>query len=150
MVPWSTVYTPLRLHLFLSSLHTISTALALSGSAIHSSLYLSFMMWRMRGLLGSCFLPFISSWAGYCPSEGLCPHSLLGLPLVSLFHGHGPFGHSSCHTASLCWLQLYLSFNSYPVGLLADAITISAHWSVNSLLRASLAHLPHLYLSSIL
>ena len=37
----------------------------------------------MRGLLGSCFLPFISSWAGYCPSEGLCPYSLLGLLAIN-------------------------------------------------------------------
>ena len=34
------------------------------------------------GFLGSCFLPFIPSWARYCPDESHCLDSLLGPHLV--------------------------------------------------------------------
>ena len=62
---------------------------------------------------------------------------LLAINLVILLH---------CVCYSFC-----LSFISYyPVGLLADVPAVLAHWSINSLLRASLAHLPHLYLSLLL
>ena len=62
---------PLHLNLFLSSLHTIFVTLAFFDSAIHTSWYLSFVAWRMRGLLGSYFLPFIPSWARYHSSKSL-------------------------------------------------------------------------------
>ena len=74
-------------------LQVISAAPVLSGSAVRTSLCLSFVVWRMRELLGACFLPFIPSWVGYCPGKSLCLHSLLSPHLVSLFHGRGPFGH---------------------------------------------------------
>ena len=79
VVSWSFVHALLYLCLFLFGLHAISAALALSGSVVCISLCLSFIVWRIHGLLGSCLLPFIPSWAGYCPGEGFYPHNLLGL-----------------------------------------------------------------------
>ena len=79
VVSWSFVHASLYLCLFLFGLHAISAALALSGSVVCISLCLSFIVWRIHGLLGSCLPPFIPSWAGYCPGEGFCPHNLLGL-----------------------------------------------------------------------
>ena len=83
----------------LCELHSICVCplfatLALSGFVVCTGLCLSFVAWRMRGLLSLCFLPFILSWVGYCPHKCLCLHSLLGpCFFVSLLHGCGPFSH---------------------------------------------------------
>ena len=91
VVPCPFVHAPLHLNLFLSGLHTISTALALSGFAVRTSWCLSFVVWRMHWLLGSYFLPFIPFWAGYYSGESLHLHSLLS-PCF-LLYGRGPFSH---------------------------------------------------------
>ena len=91
VVPWPFVHALLHLNLFLSGLHTISTTLTLSGFAVRTSWCLSFVVWRMRELLGSYFLPFIPFWARYYSSESLHLHSRLS-PCF-LLYGHGPFGH---------------------------------------------------------
>ena len=59
----------------------------------------------------------------------------------------GPLGCGSCHTTSLCLYSITSLFIScYPVGLRADAPAVLAHFFINLLLRASLAHFSHLYL----
>ena len=91
VVHWPFVHAPLHLNLFLPGLHTIPTALALSGFAVRASWCLSFVVWRMCWLLGSYFLPFIPFWAGYYSGESLHLYSLLS-PCF-LLYGRRPLGH---------------------------------------------------------
>ena len=62
---------------------------------------LSFVVWRMCGLLGSCSLPFIPSldWAllRQRPSSSFWARAFL-------FCVNGPFGYWSCHITSSCLL----------------------------------------------
>ena len=66
----------------------------LFDSTIHSGWCLSFVAWRMCGLLDSCSLPFISSlaWAllRQRPSSSCWAHAFL-------FYVNGPFGYWSYH-----------------------------------------------------
>ena len=50
----------------------------------------------------------------------------------------------SLHHAYYSFISLFIS--CYLVGLWANALAVPAHFFINLLLRASLAHFPHLYL----
>ena len=144
-MPWPSVQAPLHMNLFLSSIHTISTASML--------VWFSYMCWLMFifcdvkdvwafGLIFSAFHPFLD-WALlgakahiFLPSPCfpfLCPWAfgLLILPYDFI----------------MLAIALPLFFIScYPMGLWTDTLAVSAHFFINLLLKASLTHFSHLYL----
>ena len=97
----------------------------------------------MCGLLGSYFLPFTPSWTRHClgkslhlPIEPMLSFSMtMGLlvtnPTISL--------HRACYSFTSPFISCY------PMGLRADTFAVTAHFFINLLLRASLAHLLLLY-----
>ena len=116
----------------------------LFDSTVHANWCLSFVAWRMRGLLGLYSLPFTPSWTGCCLDKSLhLPAKLIiffsmtvGLlatdPTISL--------HRACYNFNSFFISCY------PIGLWADTPAVPTHFFINLLLRASLAHYPHLYL----
>ena len=145
-MPWPFVHalTPSEFF-FLSGLHTISTAFAFClillyvlvdfyllwceghvGFWAHifffSSLLKLGIAWKRAFffLLSPCF-PSLWPWALWpliLPCHFIVPSTILPIFFIS----------------------------KYPVGLWADVPIMSAHSSINLLLRASLAHFPHFYL----
>ena len=85
----------------------------------------------MRGLLGLCFLPFISSWIGRCLGKG--PHLLA----ESVFFFLAFVGLSTIDLAIPLHRACYNFTSCYLVNLWGDVPTVPTHFFVNVLLRAS-------------
>ena len=117
-IPWPTAYLPRIGWVQVCGALVLCTSLTLSvfGSTTCTGLYLSFVSWRMHGILGLCFLPFIPSWSGFYLGEGLCLYSLLSLCFLSLFFM--AVGLLSINPATLlhhaCHLSIWASLTALP------------------------------------
>ena len=97
----------------------------------------------MCGLLGLYSLPFTPSWTGCCLDKSL---HLPAKPMLSFPMTVGLLTVDPAvllHHACYSFTSLFIS--GYPVGLWADAPAMLAHFFINLLPSASLAHFPHLY-----
>ena len=118
-------------------------SLCLFDSAVHASWCLSFVVWRMCGLLGLYSLPFTPSWTGCCLDKSL---HLPAKPMLSFPMTVGLLTVDPAvllHHACYSFTSLFIS--GYPVGLRANAPAMPTHFFINLLPSASLAHFPHLY-----
>ena len=98
----------------------------------------------MFGLLCSYSLSFTPFWTGCCLDKSL--HSPVK-PIITFSMTVGLLATDptiSLHVAYYNFISIFISY--YPVGLWADTPTVPTHFFINLLLRASLAHFPHLYL----
>ena len=116
----------------------------LFDSVVRASWCLSFVAWRMCGLLGLYSLPFTPSWTGCCLDKSLHlpAEPMLSFPMTMGLLTVDPA--ISLHHACYSFTTLFIS--GYLVGLWVDAPAMLAHFFINLLLRASLTHFPHLYL----
>ena len=116
----------------------------LFDSIVRANWCLSFVAWRMCWLLGSYFLPFTPSWTGYCLGKSL---HFPTEPVLFFLHNMGLLAtnfaitlHHECYNFTSPFISCYL------VGLRTYAPIVPTLFFINLLFRASLAHLPHLYL----
>ena len=103
--------------------------------SVHVGWCLSFMAWRMCGLLGSYSLPFTPSWTGRClgkipylPPELMSSFSMsVGFFVIDLVI-------LLCH-ACCSFTSPFIA--CYPMGLWTDAPAVPAHFFINLLLRTT-------------
>ena len=112
--------------------------------AVHASRCLSFVAWRICGLWGPYSLPFTLSWTWCCLDKSLyLPVELIisfSMTVSLLATDYTILLHRACYN----FTSLFIS--CYPMGLWVDTPAVPAHFFINLLLKASLAHFPHLYL----
>ena len=100
--------------------------LCLFDSVVRASWCLSFVVWRMRGLLDLYSLPFTPSWTGCCLDKSLhLPvEPMLSFPMTMGLLTTDPT--VSLHHACYSFTTLFIS--GYPVGLRVDAPAMLPHF----------------------
>ena len=144
-MPWPFMYAPLYLNfVFFLAFTPFLLPPCLFDSAVHASWCLSFVVWRMCGLLGLYPLPFTPSWTERC--LGKSPH----LPAKPMFSFSMSMGFlvidpviSLCRA---CYSFTFPFIACYSVGLRTNAPVVLAYFFINLLLRTPKAHFSHLFL----
>ena len=94
------------------------------------------------GLMSPAFHPFLGLGIAWVKAliflQSLCSFFPVSVGLLAVNPA------ISLHCACYSFTSLFISY--YPMGLRADALVMPAHFFINLLLKASLAHFPYLYL----